>query len=100
MEGGGLADGGGLLLSLNLLIIIWYIVQVKMYICKENRCRRKVLWILKFGEVRDWGTLISNSPYIRRFLFLCPKLHFFRGWVLSRFFFTRFYKKVPGTGYF
>ena len=55
---------------------------IDIYLCKRNLCRTKVLWVLKFGEVGGWGTLISNSPYVGRFLFFRPKLYFLRGWVL------------------
>ena len=40
--------------SLNLLIQIWYIVQVLMYLQSiniKNLCKTKVLWIFNFGEV-------------------------------------------------
>ena len=40
-----------------------------------------VLWVLKFGVVWGWVTLIPNSPYVRRFLIFRPK-HFLRGWIL------------------
>ena len=56
--------------------------DLDIYLCKRNLCRKKVLWVLKFGEVGGWGTLISNSQDVGRFLFFRPKLHFLEGWVL------------------
>ena len=37
----GVDDGGGLVLSLNLLIIIWYIVYVKVYINTKGIAKQK-----------------------------------------------------------
>ena len=56
-------------------------------------CKPKLLWVLKFGQVGKWGTLIPNSPYVRRFLFFRPKLHFLRGWVLFLVHFLFFLSK-------
>ena len=42
-------------------------------------CKTKFLWVLKFGQVGVWGTLIPNSPYVRRFFVFSSKTKFFAG---------------------
>ena len=32
-----------------------YTLGTDVYVYKRNRCRTKVLWVLKFGEVGDLG---------------------------------------------
>ena len=31
-----------------------YTFDIDVYVCKRNRCTTKVLWVLKFWEVRVW----------------------------------------------
>ena len=49
---------------------------IGIYICKRNKCRTKFM-AFKFCRVGSWGTLISNSQYVGRFLFF-PKTSIFR----------------------
>ena len=30
-------------------------IDIYIYMCKRNLCRTKLLWVLKFGEVGEWG---------------------------------------------
>ena len=69
-----------------------YSSSIDVYVHTRNHCRTKVLWVLKFGEVGGWGTLIPNSPYVGRFLFIRAKLYFLRGWVLFLVNFLRLFR--------
>ena len=51
-----------------------YISNIDVYLCKRNRCTTKVLWVLKFWEVRG-RDFFSKSQQVGRFLIFQSKLH-------------------------
>ena len=66
-------DGVPLFGSLNLLIIIWYIVKVYIYVYKRNQGRTKVLWVLNFGEVVLMDGFLLILLYFIRISLSTPK---------------------------
>ena len=48
-----------------------------MYIYKENRCRTKVLWILKFGEVGGLGYTNFKFTICKTIIVFTSKTSFF-----------------------
>ena len=69
-----------------------YSLCIDIYLCERNRCTTKVLWVLKFWEVRCQDFFFSKSQQVERFLIFHAKRHVdlvFFSWVKKRDFFVR-----------
>ena len=70
-----------------------------LYVCRYI----KFLWVLKFGQVGVWGTLISNSTNVRRFMFFVQNFIFLGAgcffWYILCYFFLKwdFAYKLKGV---